>query len=235
MNDGRRASDAIVERALLRVGSASDAMDGGPGPEWCRSAAQDVRDLLRSLGARRPGLLVLRLLRECVAEAHGLAIEHGLPWRQAARDAHHLMDMAVSVRGGVADLIDDDLDWGPPSPEERGEVPADVPLALDALIPLARDIADLLASSGPSTAGADVAQALDLVVGVRAVLRGEGPHPLTLLEQALRESSEAFRRVELTLSGMGLPTDATSLAELIARSLEAGAEATVAPSAPRLG
>lgn len=211
----RDASQAFAAHGLATIPNLAAALaidDKARG--WPAELALDLEEAVAHHSGRGPSLTALRLLREGVAELHGLALERELGWLPQAAASHHALDLAVSTAGGVPDLIEDDLDWGAGQAEDT-LTPSDWTLpAIEGAIPLARDLWDVAARIASSTCRHDMERVLGLALCLRCVLRTPGPWRAPPLRQGFEEAGLAAQRASATLSGLGLAEQAALAAHL---------------------
>lgn len=216
MEAGRDAARAIAARAvddMVRGIRVYLDVSGRGAPAWAVARAQDLLEIAQGDWTSPSGLLLLRALREGVAELHGLAIDTADAAMPHLRRAHEAMDLAVSVSGGIADLVEDEDDWGVAVPEMRSDVPPFLLAAFDAMTPMARDLHDGVAAWIPlSTASRDAEIAVRLTLAVRSLLRSPDGVDAFLVGHACREGREAARRVQDTLASVGDPRGLSAVA-----------------------
>lgn len=212
---GEAARTAAAKALATLRGLAAALVVDADGSGWPAELARDLDEAAAYHACRLPSLTALRLLREGVAELHGLAIERRPEWLPQASAGHHLLDLAISMAGGVPDLIDDDLDWAPDEADDTLPPSEWTLLAIDGAIPLARDLAESTSRMPPSTCRADLDRMLGLALALRCALRTPGPWRASPLRQGFEEAGLAAARTRATLSGLpGLGDQAALAAHL---------------------
>lgn len=218
MRSGREVAREVSSAAMREVRAVAEAFlhAHGDASGWEVARARDLVELC-SAGWRSPAsLLDLRIARECVAELHGLALETGAMPLAPIAGAHDALDTAVSVSGGVADLLDDEHDWSSTPDETRVDAPSFLLPGLEAMLPMSRDLLDRLRVSGtPSTSTRDAERAVRLGLGLRSLARSPDGLPRELGCQAAREASEAIARVRETLEAIGDPEGLSAVAAYV--------------------